>query len=556
MKYYCCILLGFLYSYPLTGQDNTSLTALLDQIKTLVVEVPGKSNTYNQELTWDETLPYKIIFTTDITNKKGKTEEWVYELSLRDVDKNTIRNKTDKDLKIVPLIIDNRRKMIKVFKEGKQEKYRDKLEIAALNSDNAKSLEELLKQAVQIAQKVNPPGLPVSFDDRMAWLRQHIVPLEVDGTTYDQAFEQEEALSTMVTYTFSKQNDKSVEETWLLNLGDFKERTVKLEIKGKELQVKMQTNRNQKFVQYEKAGKQENYTNKVVFYVDDTDRGQMMVEVLREVVAEAVKMEKVRLPEIPDLPTALDLLSAQITELEINGRQYTQTITPDCVTTLTRQETDTKGNTKEEKWRFNLADLSNKVPIKVSGKGIHLDLTTGKHKLLQHFREGEMQSYSNKNKIRAKDVENAKWLAHVLPKAIQYCKTESPDDQFTAKGSNFDWIKQNIPELDDLQQTLEKTDDAECKWQFSTVKSGKKEIEETYEFNLYDLDPKTVDFKISGKTLAVQVFTRNKEDNIKYYKNGEPGNYKDNFLIQMDHIEKAREMMAVWKAAMEGCEVE
>ncbi len=553
MKFYFIFLCSILYS-SLHAQDNADLLSILEQIKPQIKEVPGKSDIYAQEIDWDESAPYKITFTQQIT-KKGKGEEIVYELSLRDVDKNTVKVKNDKDLMKVPVYIDNRQKMIKVFKEGKQEKYIEKLEIIAIDVDNARKLEELLEEAIQIANKIKLPGLPETFDDRIAWLTQNIVPVTIDETFYNQTIEQDDDLPMVIHYTLAKEKNKTSEASWQLNLGDLKDRMVRLIIKGKEVMVELQATKGQKFIQQYKEGEKDGYTDEFEIYVEDPQKGKMLEEVLKGVIVQAQEMEKKRFPEITDLQSGLDLLTEKVSSLEENDKSYMQTFEAACLTSLKQIITDSKGNSSEIKNLFDLADINaNTVDIEISGKGVLLNLETGKDRLIQTFEDGDLKGYTNKISVYAKDVENAKWLLHTFPQTIKYCQERENDYSFSINGDSFEWIKQHIVEIENTRQELEKSDSSSCKWRFITTNSGKKsETEETYEFNLYDLNPKSIDLKISSKSLAIEISTKHNEKNIKYYKNGEPGDYKNIILIQMGSIAKARQMMKAWEKQIEAC---
>ena len=553
MKLFFISLIAFLYS-SLNAQDNADLLSVLEQIKLQIKEVPGKSDIYAQEIDWDENAPYKIKFTQQIT-KKGKGEEIIYELSLRDVDKNTVKVKNDKDLMKVPVYIDNRQKMIKVFKEGKQEKYIEKFEIIAIDVDNARKLEELLEEAIQIANKIKLLGLPETFDDRIAWLIQNIVPVTIDETYYNQTIKQDNDLPMVIHYTLAKEKNKTSEASWQLNLGDLKERMVRLIIKGKEVVVEVQTTKGQKFIQQYKEGEKDGYADELEIYVEDPQKGKMVEEVLKGVIVQAQVMEKNRFPEITDLQSGLDLLAEMISGFEENDKSYMQTFASTCLTSLTQIVTDSKGNSSEFQNLFDLSDINaNNVAIKISAKGVLLNLETGKDRFIQTFEDGEIKGYTSKVNINAKDVENAKWLLHTFPQTIKYCQESENDNSFSIKGDPVEWIRQNISEIENTRQELEKMDSSSCKWQFISTDSGKKsETEEIYEFNLYDLNPKSIDLKISTKSLAIQIATNHNEKNIKYYKNGEPGDYKNNILIQMNSITKARQMVKAWEEQIEAC---
>lgn len=559
MKHSCAIFFTLSFSiffFTLSAQDNATLTPILEDIKTKIGEVQGKSDTYDQEFSWDETTPYKVNFTITTTNKKGKTEEMRYAFNLRDIDKNTIKVKNDKDLMKLSLFMDNRQKLIKVFKEGKQEKYSDQVQIVATDVDNARVIEDLLEEGVAVAAKIKPPGLPESFDERMTWLSEHVVNVDIDETAYAQNLEQDEDLPVVVRYALSKdKKGKSSETAWKVNLADLKERTVQLKIKGKSVFVAMETTRKLKFIEANKEGKRDGFTNKMEIMVDDPDKGKMLVDILQGMIGQSQEMEKNRFAPIADLSSGLNNMAEQVGDFEVKEDKYTQSINPECITTLAFTETDSKDKTTEKKYLFNLADLNdNKVDIKVKGQLIAVEMETMRSKLIQSFKDGEMQNYTNKVSLLAKDVENAKWLLHHLPANIKFCQENKNNESLAIKGAAFDWVQQNVVDMSERQQALSKVEDAECKWQLTTIKKGKKsDTEETYEFNLSDLDPKAIDFKISGKKLGVEVYTKYKEKNIKYYKNGEPGDYKNNFLIDMDNVEKTREMIKTLKAEVEGC---
>ena len=70
--------------------------------------------------------------------------------------------------------------------------------------------------------------------------------------------------------------------------------------------------------------------------------------------------------------------------------------------------------------------------------------------------------------------------------------------------------------------------------------------EEIFEFNFTDLNPKSIQYDIGSKTLAVSFETKFKEDIIKYYKDGEIENYQDGFELSLANIEKARNVILVF----------
>ena len=244
---------------------------------------------------------------------------------------------------LVPLFMDNRQKLVKYFKDGKQDKYVDKVELIALDVDNARKLEELFEEAVAIASKIKPPGLPESFEDRMNWLLQNVVAVNIDETTYNQILEKDDQLPVVLHYTLTKQGKKTSEEIWHLKPCRFKRPNRSVKNKRERSCCGNANHRNLKFIEKEKDGKSNGFNNKLTFYVDEPDKGKMVVDVLKGLIPQCEEKEKVRFPEISDLQNGLNLMEEQTTNLEAGGKTYTQSLKPECVTTLTFGETDSKG---------------------------------------------------------------------------------------------------------------------------------------------------------------------------------------------------------------------
>ena len=225
---------------------------------------------------------------------------------------------------------------------------------------------------------------------------------------------------------------------------------------------------------------------------------------------------------------------------------------------MARTTKKAKKDTAEELFKFNLSDVQPKsVKTKVKGKAIFVELNTGKTKLIQPFKNGEIQKYMGKLSIPATSVENAKMLSLVLSEAVDFCKKEVIFTPSKDVNENFNWVNEQLSKINDtegIDQVMKKVDDKNCKWQFTSIKKGKKEDkEEIYEFNVENLDEKAIEFKISGKNLSIEINTLDSEKIIKYYKDGEPGDYENSFLIQLLDLEDARNMIHVFEQAIKGC---
>lgn len=550
------VALIFAFSFNAISQENQALIEVLKGAGDLLQEVPTKSYTFDQQLSWDEEFPFRLSFTQ---NKEGKksTESTSYEFSLKDIDLNTIRVQNQRDLMVVRFFIDNRQKLIRVFEDGEQKKYISELEIMASDADNGRAIETFFKDAVKLAEKIETPCSVASFEESLTWLKENIQTFSINETTYDQAFTVDKEQPTIVRYTLAERGKKTIENHYKFNLADLDSKKVTMKISNTEVFIETTTKQNNKYIYFEKDGTQGNYANSVQFMVNDFEQAKCMLTILAEAIKKSEAKVKGNLPEVSSLQQGLDLLKENVVEVASGDKKISQEIEASCVNVYSVTTVPGKGDPVEEKFNFNLSDVQDKTTdINVRGKAITLGFETGRDKLVQPFKNGEIQNYRNDISIMASDPENVKMLAHLLPAIVKLCKEQPAFEATGEVKGNLEWIQEQLSstEIEGLDQSIQMIEDTDCKWQFRTIEQGKKEDkEEVFEFNLIDLDEKGLKFKITGKNLAVEVNSAKATKNIKYYENGEPDDYQGAFLIQMNNVEEARKMMAVFEQSIKLC---
>lgn len=550
------LVLVFTFSLTASSQENQALINVLKTSGDLLQEVSAKSYTFDQQLSWDEDMPYQVSYTQSKEGKKS-TESTTYEFSLKDIDLNTIRVQNQRDLMVVRFFIDNRQKFIRVFEDGEQKKYVYELELMAVDADNGRAIENFLKEAAGHAAKMESACATGSYDESLSWLKENIQTFSINETTFDQAFTVDKEQPTIVRYTLAERSKKTVEQHWKFNLADLDPKKVNMKISNTEVFIEASTKKNNKYIYFEKDGTQGNYANTVQFMVNDFEQAKCMLTILEQAIKESESKDKGKYPEISSLQQGLDLLKANVGEIISGDEKTSQEIKASCINEFTFTEVPAKGDPVEEKSKFNFSDVQdNSVEINVRGKAISLDFNTGRDKLVQPFKNGEVMNYTDDVSIMASDPENAKMLAHILPQVIKMCKEEPAFEAKSDLAGNFEWVQEQLSktEMEGLDQSVQMIEDSDCKWQFKVIEQGKKEDkEEIFEFNLIDLDEKGLKFKITGKNLSVEVNSAKGTKNIKYYENGEPDDYQDAFLIRMNNVEDARMMIAVFQKSIELC---
>jgi len=532
---------------------QADLNTTLESLKEQLTEVETKAATFAQSLEWKNDKPNYVTLTVqEASKKKGKEKVMSYSFSLQDVDVNAIRSKTNKDVVEVSVFMKSKQKLV-VFSEDKVFKsYVAKFKIFAENADNGKAIEKVLEEAVKQA-KQSPSSCPATAHEGYQWLKDNIADFSVGDIAKNQKLELN---GSVVDYSLVTKGKKSKQEQWVFNLADLKKRSVKLQIKSKEFYVEVKTRRNLKYVRYQKEDSKMSYTNKVSFYTADFEKAKCLLNVLELVIDDSEKSMKANMPTYTSASQALEALSGYTGTIEMEKYKMTQELKATCATTLVSSEMKGSSKAKDKELKFNFLDIRpKKIEIKVKGNLVMLNLGTSKDKLIQAYKDGELASYTNKMSIVTPDIETAKLMKVAAIASAEQCKNEVGFKGFSSAKENFDWLVNTLKEhvVPELEQRVELIDGEDCKWKLVSIKSGKKTVEEVYEFNLEDLAEKKIKWDISGKKLAIQINTKYKEKNVKYYKDGEPGNYKNSFSIEFNDLEAARNTIAAFKRAIEAC---
>jgi len=398
-----------------------------------------------------------------------------------------------------------------------------------------------------------PSSCPATAHDGYQWMKDNISDFSVGDVAKNLKVE---INGSMVDYTLVTKGKKSKQEHWVFNLADLNKRSVKLNIKSKDFYIEVKTKRNLKYIRYQKEDTKTSYTNKVRFYIADFDKAKCLLNVLELVIDDSEKSMKANMPTYASANQALEALSGYTGTIEGEKYKITQELKPSCSTTLISSETKGSSKAKDQEFKFNFLDINKKkIDITVKGSLVLLQFGTSKNKLIQTYKDGELSSYTNKMSIVAPDIETAKLMQVTAIASAEQCKNEVGFKGFTTSKENFGWLSKTLKEhvVPEHEQRLELIDGEDCKWKLVSIKSGKKTVEEVYEFSLEDLSEKKIKWAISGKKLSIQINTKYKEKNIKYYKDGEPGNYKNSFSIEFNDIEAARNTITVFQRAIEAC---
>src|SRR5664280_1262204 len=218
---------------------------------------------------------------------------------------------------------------------------------------------------------------------------------------------------------------------------------------------------------------------------------------------------------------------------------------------------DDKGKTAKEGFEFYISDIDkNTIIRKTSGKKLFITLSiNNSQKFIKHLKEDKLDSYTNNIEILLSGADAAQELANLF-------KTAIPLVNSNAKGWNtsrdaLTWLKNNISKVSSVPVSLEQSfsfdDPKEYLASFTVKKTDQKNVstEEKYEFNVLDINNKSLTVKISGAQLSVSLETKGNDHYIKYTKNNEQQSYVNAFEIVAEDIDQARDIIAALSTAIE-----
>ncbi|MEO0733786.1 MAG: hypothetical protein AAFZ52_13200 [Bacteroidota bacterium] len=539
-----------LLTFSLSGQSS-ALTALLDQASEEVQTVETAKYSYEQSLTYADDKPWEITVTVAKTSlKNGKGETLTYHFNLSDLDARLVNYKDDKDEQTVVLRTSGKKALIRETDEDGDVSYTSELSLWSPEIDRAKALRDPLREAIPMATELweadFSPGSTLA--ELHAWLTENLVPVTVDDEDFGITWEADPDLSDHATLTISEEDEA---ESYYFSLADLGKNALDLKVRKAEVFVELGTVSRHNLIRVSEGEEVQSYDNAISIPVAGVDEARKVIRSLESTLPLAKKAREARMPQTTGLTEGLNLLADLVTGAEQRGKVLTANLEATPVTTLTVTTTDKdKAEEATNRFLFAFADLApNKVKLAVKSSALNVVIPTkGGKDYIQQWEDGEEDGFADELVLPVPSVEVGRQLEALLPSVIK-AAAELP-----VEVGDFSWLQSATSESgqDDVTQTLEENG-GPCKWKLTVTEAGKKEDDEQeYEFNLYDLDPKRIDFDAGSKGIILKVSTRKSEEIINVLDNGEP-EFTDELLVRFSSIVAAKRAQATLRALIDGC---
>ncbi len=532
--------------------------AFSDAVQRLKVELQTVENNKTQiGQTISEIQPGVVkLSITYTTIKDGKSNAEFYEFNMADIDVNTIRTFTNKDVIQVQLLVGKKQKLIKKTIENQKSSYQDEVMIFAKNIDNGRNLVDLLKSLVPFSNEIIEKRLSLkTYQEHINWLENNVKEVNLTEKQYVQKIVANSKYPGRLELTIDEvANQKTANTTSHFNLANLNTNSIYSEVKGDVIIVNVETKRKLKSVKTYSAKELKEYVNNFSIYCESVEKSRDLQKVLKSAITLSEDKIEESIPKIKTVSEGVAIIDNYIKNITINETTYNQSLSGDCVVTFNKKES-TASKMTDEQFFFNLKDLGkNLVKYYTEGKSVKVELQTkAGNKYLKHIVNQEVKSYTNKFEIDFAEIEDAIVAERVLERMIELCE----NTELKLGGSKKELLlqlKDNIKKVEvnkaAFEQNLEVKEESAV--QFKTTEITEK-VSKTrlYEFNLNDINPATVEINTSSINVFVTVSTNYMEKIIKYYEDGAIKNYQNTFNIYTSNIEEARMIVELFKKILQ-----
>jgi hypothetical protein len=547
----------FISTQTQTFGQATELSAQIEKLHSTFTKVESATKTYVQEI---KLLEYSTLtYSYNQTDQKGVQTAFSSDFNLADIDPYAVRQETQKDIIFVVLAVRNKQKLIKTTKDGKTQSYDDELRIHTKDGDHAKAILEIIKKCIPLGEKITASKMKlVGYENMRQWLEVNVKNVNIGTKTINQTLKERSTPASFNLLQVENDGKTSHQEELTFNVADINLNTLVFKISGNTFALKFEMLERLKSVSVKRDGVAKAFADDVTIYTNGVDEARDMKTVLTMMSPLAQAKVKGDLPSLKNKSQSVETIVPLVKDLKVKDKLLTQSITPKCLATYITTE-QTSSATVKNTYEFNWMDVNpNAFKVQVSGEKMQIELPmVDKKKLVNHYKDDKIVGYESEANIFVEDIEVGRRLRFAIEKAIEYCKANYKDPFPSSVNGAIEWMKQTVGEVvveqTTRKQTLELAEEGnENKMKFTAVEiKTSSSVEEIFEFNLSDIDPRTIDFEANGKWINVKFDTNFKNKIIKAYKAGKIQPYASSLNIAVKDVETARGMIAALKKCAE-----
>ena len=531
-------------------------------------DVTVKDDTYEQSFSYDDANNCLLSFTILDTDEG---EETVYQVNAADLNEYKVRFDTKGKAIVVEAETRGGKDLVRVFEDGQVEGFDDGFELYADGIENARDLVKSLKEIVTncngtnkditVNGKANP-----TFNEALNFLSSEIGEIEVGQETFNQSFTYDSDRPTVITYTWEDPSEGESRK-YVANIADFNEQSVSFNTKNGNVWLTLETQGERDLIQTYEDGEPDDYESEVQMMAADIEQARVLEKALKALIATAAdRTQDSFIPgnAKPDLSTTAGYLAEHVGDATLGNDVYEQSFTYDNAQHQLKFEVTDVGDGDKNTYQVNPADLNvNAIDLDTKGNGVVITLETqAERDLIQVLENDVVDGYEDEMNIYAPDVESGRHWVEALKRLVLLGR-DNQQDAFAALGSTPDqaatlkFLQENVRRVEAgeeaYQQTFTTASGNQCLITYTVLDEDEGE-EETYEWNMADINDNPISFDTKGEEILVTLSTIGDRELIKAIEDGEVDGYEDEVELRANNIEEARALVSAFKHLAGLCE--
>jgi hypothetical protein len=261
---------------PKTGTPDEIGAAL----KNLVKDVKGSEKVMVQ------TIEPKCITTVTQTNQTSNgSEKNVYTFNWMDINPNITQIQVSGDKMFVEATALDKKPVIMHFKNDKLDGYENEVKLYTESIETARRIKFVSEKAAEKCKTTYKDPFPNTANDAFSWLKKTVGEVVVEEASLKQTFEAAGDGFNKVKYTrTSVKGNTSSEEIFEFNFSDINPATVEVQVKGKWLYIRFESNFKAKIFGAYKDGKIQPYATTVEMAVKDVESSRSVISAMKKCI--------------------------------------------------------------------------------------------------------------------------------------------------------------------------------------------------------------------------------------------------------------------------------
>lgn len=404
-------------------------------------------------------------------------------------------------------------------------------------------------------------GMGLMAQEPVAWMEEYTGEKVIGKETFRYEFSVVEGneCKVEVKEIVTGRKGEAEERSWVFYLSDLDPGALRLNTRGKAVQVTLETENSQEFISSFEEGSFEEYTSELVVTLDEVDLARRMIEDLREHIGSCQEAEITW----KDNAEALDWIAGHIGDVSYDDMKWEQQFSSGdrpYLATLSSMEVSGKGGEEKAAYVFDLSDIDPlEVSLEVSGQSLAVELPVRDRKrYIRRTASGETE-FLQEVSVYADDIEEARQMV----RAFRYLasNTVAERQEWDDYNAALDFLTEHPGEVTvgderyehNLEYDLFASDILNLS--IRTTDSDGETDETVYSFYPADMTGTPV-LQVDRDGITVLLETLEDHDYIRKSTGGVVSGYVNDLELHAAGIDDARDLIGAWEYIIKNSEEE